>query len=197
MNETLIQQTLDWVTVYMKHYDESHDIQHVLRVKHYAIQIAKHEKMSDQDTFEVILAALTHDIADYKYSVENQQVVLEDFFKDKLDPFMLYNVVYIACNTSLSKEINIDVIDENVYQKLICVRDADRLDSLGSIGISRYFMYGILHKHSTIQEIITNMERRTSNLMNHIKTPYGLQLANEKYKIIKLFIDDFNLNIFS
>jgi uncharacterized protein len=192
--DEIIQQTFDWVSLYMKHYDESHDIQHVLRVKHYAIQIAKQEQLTEQDIFEVTLAALTHDVADYKYSVENQQVILEEFFKDKLDPFSLYNVVYIACNTSLSKEINVN-IDDYLNRKLICVRDADRLDSLGSIGITRYFVYGILHKQSSIQEIILNMEERTNNVMKHIKSSYGLELANNKYKIIKLFIDDFNLKI--
>ena len=72
-----------------------------------------------------------------------------------------------------------------------CVRDADRIDSLGSIGISRYFTFGIVKNKSTINEIITNIENRTNKIMNNIKTNMGIIISYEKYKIIKIFIEDY------
>jgi uncharacterized protein len=175
-----------------------------MRVKNIAIEIAKSENLNDDDIFEVILAALTHDIEDHKYSNKDfaisQEHVLNNFFKYKLDENKIKNIVYIACNTSLSKEISSsnnvkDLSDINLNTKLKCVQDADRLDSLGSIGIARYFIYGIIKNKSDMEEIIDNLEDRTNILLQYIKTDHGKKKSQEKYNIVKMFIDNFRNSI--
>ena len=75
--------------------------------------------------------------------------------------------------------------------ELDCVRDADRIDSLGSMGISRYFTYGIVKRQSNIKSIIENIENRTNILMNNINTDMGKNISKNKYNIIKMFIEDY------
>lgn len=203
MNNTLIIETEKWVENFMEEYDSSHNFKHVLRVKKLAISIAKSEKLKDNDIFEVILAAITHDIADHKYINPNdkntQEKILTEYFTDKLDDNIVKNIVFIACNTSLSKEVSfIDKfkdIDDNLNIKLKCVQDADRIDSLGSIGIARYFIYGIVKNKSDMEDIIDNLENRTNILLQHIKTKKGIKLSKKKYKIVKIFIHDFRNSI--
>jgi len=62
---------------------------------------------------------------------------------------------------------------------------------LGSMGISRYFTYGIIHRNSDIDTIIKNIEHRTAILMQHIKTELGRKISQDKYNIVKMFIDDY------
>lgn len=212
MNKQVIKETEKWAEKYMEKYDSSHNFKHVMRVKNQAIEIAKSEKLSDKDIFEIILGAITHDIGDHKYTknINEQETVLNEFFKDKLDEKTRESVVFIACNVSLSKEIAFNLIniegeynEENIIRhkkyneniKLKCVQDADRIDSLGSIGIARYFIYGVINNDSEMEQIIDNLEQRTETLLKYIKTDYAKKIADEKKDIIKLYIDDFRKSI--
>lgn len=192
--QDIIDKTELFVKEYMKGYDDSHSFEHVLRVKKLATEIANSENLSDKDIFEIQLAALTHDINDHKYSVENetQEETLTKFFKDMLDIETMNNVIKMACNVSLSKEIA-SIGNADIYNslKLDCVRDADRIESLGSIGIARYFTYGILKNNNDMYSVVKNIESRTSILIERIKTNMGKNISIKKYKIILVFIEDY------
>lgn len=185
----------------MDTYDESHSFSHALRVKCLATKIAISENLNDTEIFEVILASLVHDICDKKYANgENQETKLRGFFENILDTYTINKIVYMACNVSLSEEIemngaNTKFICYNLNKQLDCIRDADRIESLGSIGISRYFTYGIINRNSNIDTIIKNIEHRTTILMQHIKTEMGKKISQDKYKIIKMFIEDYYTTI--
>ena len=195
MDNNIIKETEEWVKKYMESYDCSHNFKHVMRVKKLAIEIAESENLGNDDIFEIILAALTHDIADHKYTkdLNEHNMILKDFFKDKIDNNIIDNILYITTNTSLSKECKECTIYKSI--KLKCVQDADRIDSLGSIGIARYFIYGVIKNKSNMEEIIDNLETRTKILLKHINTDYGMKIAEKKYKIIKAYIDDFRESI--
>lgn len=189
----IIKETEEFVKNYMKSYDESHDYNHVIRVKKLALKIAKKEKLDEISKFKIIISSLCHDIGDNKYTNDKneQKRVLFDFFKDKLNNEIIEEIIYVSTYTSLSKEMsNYDKIDNN-NKILKCVQDADRIDSLGSNGISRYFIYGIRKKNSNLDEIINNIRNRSKLIKKHIKTRYGKKLAKRKYKIIKRFLKDY------
>jgi len=191
----IIKKTENFAKEYMKKYDDSHSYEHVFRVRNIAIKIAKSLNLDEQELFEIELASLVHDINDHKYnfSEQTQKETLEFFFKDFLDISIMNNVIYIACNVSLSNEI--EMANNNIFISsllLDCVRDADRIESLGAIGISRYFTYGIIKKNNKISEVIKNIESRTKSLMLYIKTDMGKNIANQKYKINELFKMDYN-----
>ena len=192
--QAVLAETEKFVSEFMKSYDDSHDFAHVLRVKKLATTIAQSENMTEDEIFEIQLGALTHDINDHKYTCDlfAQEIILEDFFADKLDKQTVQNVIQIACNVSLSKETACEHNGKHMNcKKLNCVQDADRIDSLGAIGITRYFSYGMNKNKSTIKDIIQNIELRTSILIKHIKTDLGKQIAAQKYKIIEMFMDDY------
>lgn len=196
--QELLRKTEEFAKNYMKTYDDSHSFEHVIRVKNMATKIALSEKLCEEQIFIIQLAALTHDINDSKYRDvdvdETQQNILRKFFDNLIeDKNILETIINISCNVSLSVELfNID--NYNVCNNCIeldCIRDADRIDSLGSIGISRYFTFGIIKRKSNINDIIDNIEKRTEKIMNSIKTNMGKNISLEKYKIIKMFIDDY------
>ena len=201
-NDEIIILTEDFAKDYMKNYDDSHSFEHAMRVKNMATTLAISENLSEEQIFIIQLAALTHDINDSKYSNNNedtQENILRTFFNNLIDDRdKLENIIRIACNVSLSVELantNNDTKHSHSpsYKsiELDCVRDADRIDSLGAIGISRYFTFGIVKKQSNISNIIENIENRTNILMNNINTDMGKKISREKYRIIRLFIDDY------
>jgi len=185
----------------MDTYDDSHNFSHALRVKCLATKIAVSEKLNDSEIFEVILASLVHDIGEHKYrGKETQEEKLKNFFEKILDTHITDKIVYLACNVSLSKEVemnnaNTKNICYNLNKQLNCIRDADRIESLGSMGISRYFTYGIEKRKNKIDVIIKNIEWRTEILIKNIRTEMGKKISQDKYAIIKLFIDDYNNTI--
>jgi uncharacterized protein len=196
-NEEIIILTEDFAKDYMKNYDDSHSFEHVIRVKNMATTLAISENLSEEQIFIIQLAALTHDINDSKYSNNNddtQENILRVFFNNLIDDRdKIENIIRIACNVSLSVELANNNAKPFLYKsiELDCVRDADRIDSLGAIGISRYFTFGIVKKQSNISSIIDNIENRTNILMNNINTDMGKKISREKYKIIRMFIDDY------
>ena len=194
--QELLRITEDFAKDYMKNYDDSHSFEHVIRVKNMATKIALSENLSEEHIFIIQLASLTHDINDSKYRDvdETQQNILRKFFDNLIeDKDILETIINISCNVSLSVELfnndNYNVCNNCI--ELDCIRDADRIESLGSIGISRYFTYGIIKKNSNINDIIYNIEKRTNKIMNSIKTNMGKNISLDKYKIIKMFIDDY------
>jgi uncharacterized protein len=198
-NEEIIILTEDFAKDYMKKYDDSHSFEHAMRVKNMATTLAISENLNEEQIFIIQLAALTHDINDSKYSNNNedtQENVLRGFFNNLIDDkSILENIIDIACNVSLSHEL---AKPSSSYKsiELDCVRDADRIDSLGAIGISRYFTYGIVNKQSNISSIIDNIENRTNILMNNINTDMGKKISTDKYRIIRMFIEDYRDTMF-
>ena len=193
-NEEIIILTEDFAKDYMKKYDDSHSFEHAMRVKNMATTLAISENLNEEQIFIIQLAALTHDINDSKYSNNNedtQENVLRGFFNNLIDDkSILENIIEIACNVSLSLELAKPSSSPKSIE-LDCVRDADRIDSLGAIGISRYFTYGIVNKQSNISSIIDNIENRTNILMNNINTDMGKKITIDKYRIIRMFIEDY------
>jgi len=193
----IIRITEDFAKNYMKKYDDSHSFEHAIRVKNIATTLAISENLNEKQIFIIQLAALTHDINDSKYSSNNedtQENVLRTFFNNLIeDKDVLENIINIACNVSLSMELANNNRSKTSYKsiELDCVRDADRIDSLGAIGISRYFTYGIVKKQSNINSIVNNIENRTNILMNNINTDMGKIMSINKYRIIRMFIDDY------
>jgi hypothetical protein len=105
-------------------------------------------------------------------------------------------IVKIASNISLSKETNDDNDDDNDNDrreiKIDIVKDADRINSLGSIGIMRYISYNINNSSKpSFDEIIGNMKKRTDKIRKLLKTKSGKKMAKKHLKLINTFISNY------
>jgi uncharacterized protein len=122
-----------------------HDWWHTARVRDLAIAIARREG-ADQGLVDV--AALLHDIDDFKYSGSktagpkrvSQWLVAQGIAKP-----VVGSVVAIIEGVSFR---GAGVADPSLTLEGMCVRDADRLDALGAIGIARTFAYGGVAGHA-------------------------------------------------
>jgi uncharacterized protein len=118
-----------------------HDWWHTKRVCKMALKIAKEE--NDVDLFVVQLAALLHDIADWKFNQGNikagVKLAKEWLGKLKVDDEIISHVCKIISEVSFK---GAGVVSKIKTKEGMIVQDADRLDALGAIGIARCFATG-------------------------------------------------------
>jgi uncharacterized protein len=182
--------------------DVSHDFIHICLVLKFALLIAKKEGIIDKrDLFHIKMGALLHDIGDSKYTKDNQAIIINSFLDKNISGINKYDkneIIRISSNISLSKD-NYNVCTKKINKKdlkLFIVQDADRINSLGAIGIMRYVSYNIKNSKSpSFKEIISNMENRTKKLMTKIRTKSGREIANNQVILVNLFINNYKLFI--
>lgn len=118
-----------------------HDWWHIVRVWNMAKRIGREEKA---DMFVVELAALLHDIADWKFhngdDTAGPRVAGEILGKYEVGADIVSHVQEIISTMSFSKNVGSKTGMRTLEGKV--VQDADRLDALGAIGIARAFAYG-------------------------------------------------------
>ncbi|MGB3100613.1 MAG: HD domain-containing protein, partial [Psychrobacillus psychrotolerans] len=121
--------------VYM-HFDASHDFQHIERVRKNAFDIADSEPSANREIIE--LAVLLHDVSDPKYSteekLEEERIIKQLNLSD--DKIAHVKEVIKAVSFSGGHEVEAKTIEAKI------VRDADRLDAIGAVGIARTFAFG-------------------------------------------------------
>ncbi|KAF9163591.1 hypothetical protein DFQ26_002347 [Actinomortierella ambigua] len=103
--------TEELVKQHMAAYDPSHDWFHVDRVRRQALKIARDEKErgAEVDMEVVEIAALFHDIGDFKYQKEGdpsgREIILDFLGKHHFDPRKAELVAKIVENVSFRKEL--------------------------------------------------------------------------------------------
>lgn len=143
----VIQLAEEYVKKELANNDASHDYAHIERVVNMAKKLARLEKVTDEQELQVItLAALLHDVHDYKYSgSENAGVIAISQFLNEIQysSQLIDQIVYIVGNLSFKNELSSDKKQVNAEREksLAIVQDADRLDAIGAIGIARCMAY--------------------------------------------------------
>ena len=187
----ILKETRKFVRKYMDELEDiSHDYSHINLVVKYASKIAKMEGIINRRSlFHIRMGALLHDIGDHKYTNENQVKVLRKFLRKfrNLKRYDKEEIIRIASNVSLSKE---DGKMRN--RKLDVVKDADRINSLGAIGIMRYVSYNIINnERPSFKEIIGNIRRRTRRIMRYLRTKSGREIARKHQNLVSLFLNNY------
>jgi len=139
----VIAQTEKYIHSLFKNEASGHDWWHIYRVWNMVKRIAKQEHAN---SFIVEMAALLHDLGDYKLESDRK-----DRQKEKVEACLQKvevswedgnNILDIISQMSFSKNFQ-------QHQKLSLegrvVQDADRLDALGAMGIMRTFLYAGAH----------------------------------------------------
>ncbi len=137
--QEIIQKTADYVKAELSNESSGHDWWHVYRVWKNAINIGKKE---GADLFVIELAALLHDITDWKFNDDENagpQLAKEWLERLAVDDGTIDHVYQIIKDISFK---GASVITKIKTPEGLVVQDADRLDALGAIGISRTFTTG-------------------------------------------------------
>jgi len=136
----IIQQTAEYIRERLTGESSGHDWWHVYRVWKNAIHIGKQEQV---DLFVVELAALLHDIADWKFH-DGNEAIGPQLAREWLEKLSVgENVISQVCQ--IIQDISFKGAGVKTPMKTtegMVVQDADRLDAIGAIGIARTFAYG-------------------------------------------------------
>lgn len=139
-NKHIISQTSAHVKQAMLGEGSGHDWWHIHRVWLNAKQIAQHEQA---DMLVVELAALLHDIADWKFhdgdETKGAQVAQAWLGQFDIKQETVSHICQIITDLSY-KGAGVSTPMPSIEGKI--VQDADRLDAIGAIGIARTFAYG-------------------------------------------------------
>lgn len=185
--------------VYM-HFDASHDFQHIERVRKNAFEIADTEPSADIEIIE--LAVLLHDVSDPKYSVAEKQEEERIIKQLNLSEEKIAQVKHVikAISFNGGHELEAETLEAKI------VRDADRLDAIGAVGIARTFAFGgakgrqLYDASETPRENMSVEEYRTKKtasvthfyekllkLSEGMQTKKGKELAIERHAFMNYF----------
>lgn len=163
----VIENAKEYVFKFFQNQEGSHDYYHTMRVYKMAKYIASYENANMEI---VILAALLHDVDDYKVSPEtyhNMTNAKQFLYDNSVDE----NIVRQICD--IIKDVAFKGKDTKTPSTIEgkIVQDADRLDALGAVGIARAFTYGgnknrILYD----KDILPNLDMKEEEYRNHVST---------------------------
>lgn len=196
----LIEQLKETVKTVYDSFDASHDFQHIERVYQNAEAIMKSEPLADAEV--VLLAVLLHDVSDKKYTDSKET---EDSLIDEL-PLINEKKQHIRdVIESVSFNGGNEQPATTIEAKI--VRDADRLDAIGAVGIARTFAYGgakgrMLYDdaeetrfnmteeeyRSTNTSSVTHFYEKLLLLKDLMTTAKGKQMAEDRHAFMLLFL---------
>lgn len=207
--EQIIQKTADYIREEFSDDSSGHDWWHIYRVWKNAIAICEIEKA---DAFIVQLAALLHDLDDWKFNESGDdtplraRVWLESYNVDSSITDSVCRIITHISYKGAGVENKMDSLEGFIVQ------DADRLDAIGAIGIGRAFAYGGYKNrplydpnsppqmHASFEEY-KNSKSATINhfyeklllLKDRMNTQTAKRIAEERHDIMLKFLDQFML----
>ena len=205
----IIKKTESFVKKHLKGDVTGHDWWHIDRVRKMALRIAKKEK--NVDLFVVQLAALLHDIADWKFHGGDETIgikLAEEWLKRlKVEEEIISRVCEIIREISFK---GAEVKSKMKTKEGMIVQDADRLDAIGAVGIARCFATGAkLNReiynpeikprlHKTFEEYkkakstsINHFYEKLLLLKDLMNTKTAKKIAEKRHKFMEQFLDRF------
>jgi uncharacterized protein len=186
----------------------SHDWFHIDRVRKNALFIQQHE---GGDPLLIELAALLHDYSDHKYNGGDFEIGAQEVYQ-------------LLCNLGASEELarkvadivsvvsykGAGVHDQSTSLEGRIVRDADRLDAIGAIGIARAFSYGGSKQRAlydpnvapTLHQTKEAYQQDNGHTINHfyekllllkerMETPTAQNMAQVRHAFMETFLAQF------
>ncbi len=207
-NDELVARTGTYVKGRLEGEASGHDWWHVLRVMRIATHIAEAEKA---DLFTVQMAALLHDLDDWKFREEGEpdgpREAREWLETSGVDPPRIERICAIIEGMSF-KGAHVPTPMDTLEGKV--VQDADRLDAMGAVGIARAFAYGgragrpmhdpaaMPRMHESFEEYkaargtsINHFHEKLLLLKDRMNTDTGKRMAQERDAFLRMFLQRF------
>lgn len=204
----VIARTADFIRQRLKDDASGHDWWHIDRVRRNAVFLAKAE---GADIQLAELAALLHDIADWKFHGGDETAGPNAAREWLLSLAMEEEVIDQVCGIILGVTFKgAGVTTAMPTREGRCVQDADRLDALGAIGIARAFAFGghfgramydpeqapELHENfaaykSKSGPTINHFYEKLLLLKDRMQTETGRRLAEERHEFLETFLRQF------
>ncbi len=185
--------------------NSGHNFQHIDRVVNNAKYLIKHEGGNEKI---IVTACYLHDIIDHKLfdNIDTQkEKIVKLLIENSYLPSEIEEIIEIIENISFSK----GNINECNNLNLEIVRDADRLDALGAIGVIRTVEYGnskhrlfyeeenlnrnensITFKNST-NTSLSHFYDKLLKLKDYMHTYTAKKLAEKRHNFLISFLDEF------
>ena len=210
-NVQLLSLVKEFARSQMAKYDNSHDFNHLLRVERIALKIAKGENYRGDLEF-LRIAVFLHDVGDHKYTgndTDGPKMVRKflesiDYPEDKIN-----RVCFIHQEISFKNELGKPVEGD---LELNIIRDADRLDAMGVIGIIRAITYGAIrgtpfylegtkfrenldkqtYQKETEACVVNHFHEKLFNLKDLMRTKMGKEMAQHRHTYMEEFLKEFH-----
>lgn len=205
---TLLERTEAWVREHHAGDSSGHDWWHIDRVRRVALRLAETE---GADRFVVELAALLHDVGDWKFHDGDEKagsrIAREWLERQGVDDAVIGHVCGIIDQLSYK---GAGVATDMPTVEGRCVQDADRLDAIGAIGVGRAFAFGgkfgramydpavppVLH--ATFAEYkskggptLNHFPEKLLLLKDRMQTDSGRRMALERHAFLEQFYEQF------
>jgi len=206
--EQIINKTVEYAKTKLEGEGTGHDWYHILRVYKTSIYIGKKE---NADLFVVKLAALLHDIADWKFNEGNSDVgseVSRQWLESLGVAHDIIDKVTKIIGTMSFKGGTTNAKQETIEGKV--VQDADRLDAIGAMGIARAFAYGGYKERELYNPNIKSQKfkdfeeykKNNGTTVNHfyekllllkdlMNTESGKSMAIQRHKFMEDYLEQF------
>ena len=204
----LIQNTEEHVRQLLSGDGSGHDWFHIERVRNVALRIGRQE---NADLLVVELAALLHDVSDWKYAGGDEKAgplaARQWLLAQDADSAVIDHVSTIIAELSF-KGAGVPTPVSTLEGRV--VQDADRLDAIGAIGIARAFAYGgsrgralydpsvppMLHDSFEAYKkgsgpTINHFYEKLLLLKDRMNTPAARKLAAARHQVLEQFLAQF------
>lgn len=188
--------------------DGAHDWWHIYRVWQLAMRIGRAE---GADLYVVALAALLHDIADWKLNDGDEQRGMTRVESLLIENKAARPVIDAVCEIIATLSFKgAEVPSPMATLEGQVVQDADRLDAMGAMGIARAFSYGGLkHRHIHLPDELPQMHTTARDYMNNrgttinhfyekllllkdrMNTRTAMDMANHRHGFMEDFLEEF------
>ncbi|MCY1720295.1 HD domain-containing protein [Prolixibacteraceae bacterium Z1-6] len=201
----LLFQTEKYIKEHFEGEGSGHDWWHIYRVRNLALKISKQE---GGDIFIIEMAALLHDLDDWKLSDETNNSKTKIWLQKMNLPVAEIKKILRIIEQVSFKGAGIETKAISLEAQI--VQDADRLDAIGAIGIARTFAYGG-HKnrlmydpaikpemHNSFEEYkkttaptINHFYEKLLLLKNRLNTQTAIHLAESRHRYMEDFLEHF------
>lgn len=179
-NEQIIQNAIDYITKLFETNSGGHDAAHTLRVYRNACLLAEAE--GAKDTLVIALAALLHDVDDYKlFATENLANARAFLRENEISEEMTEQICTVIEGVSFHTHKKPDSLAGMIVQ------DADRLDAIGAVGIGRTFAFGGEHGRS-MESSIQHFYDKLLLLKDLLNTDAARAIAQRRHAFMETFL---------